>query len=77
MAAYAAWVLPEEFAEDLYELAKEYNDAEICVERLSEGGTVITTLQSHWESINTCIIVCTLPHELSTWDTSFDSARLP
>lgn len=52
MAAYAAFPMPEEFAEDLYELAKEYNDAEICVERLSEGGTVITTLQSAFQYWN-------------------------
>lgn len=44
MAAYQAHVLPEEFAWDLVELAQEYNDAEICVERLSEGGSVLTTI---------------------------------
>ncbi len=44
MAAYRAHVLPEIFADDLVDLAKMYNNAEIVVERLGEGGTVITTI---------------------------------
>ena len=42
VCAYRAHVLPEDFANDLVELAQEYNDAHVCVERMSEGGSVIT-----------------------------------
>ena len=44
MVGYRAHVLPQEFAWDLVELAEEYNNAEIVVERLQEGGTVIQTI---------------------------------
>jgi hypothetical protein len=51
MAAYRAHVIPQEFGQDLVELAQLYNNAEIAVERLQEGGTVIQTItgeEQYW-----------------------------
>jgi hypothetical protein len=44
MAAYRAHLLPQDFAQHLAELGRLYNNAEMAVERMVEGGTVITTL---------------------------------
>ncbi len=44
MAAYRAHVLPEEFANDLVDLARMFNSAELIIERFGEGGTVITSV---------------------------------
>ena len=44
MAAYRYHVLPQEFGQDLVEMAQLYNNAEIAVERMQEGGTVIQTI---------------------------------
>jgi hypothetical protein len=43
-AAYRAHVLPNTFGDDLVDLARMYNNAEIAVERLFEGGTVIEVI---------------------------------
>lgn len=44
MAAYRARVTPVDFAWDLDELGRYYNDAPIAVERTGDGGTVILVL---------------------------------
>jgi hypothetical protein len=49
MAAYRAHVLPQDFAQHLAELGRLYNNAEMAVERMVEGGTVITTLNLECE----------------------------
>ena len=43
-AAYQAHVLPNTFGDDLVDMARMYNNAEIAVERLFEGGTVIEVI---------------------------------
>jgi len=43
-AAYCACVRPEDFAWDLADIGKYYNDALIMVERNGQGGTTILTL---------------------------------
>lgn len=45
MAAYRARLVEEEFAADLAELGKLYNNALIAVERTGYGGTTIVTLE--------------------------------
>lgn len=45
MAAYRARVTPEDFAHDLADLGRYYNNAPISVERTGDGGTVILVLQ--------------------------------
>lgn len=45
MAAYRAKVRPEDFAYDLADLGRYYNNAIIAVERTGDGGTTILTLQ--------------------------------
>lgn len=44
-AAYRARVTPQDFALDLDELGRYYNNANIAVERTGDGGTVILVLQ--------------------------------
>jgi hypothetical protein len=44
VAAYCSKVRPEEFAYDLADLGRYYNDAPIMVERNQDGGTVILVL---------------------------------
>jgi hypothetical protein len=44
VAAYCACVRPEEFAWDLADMGRYYNDAGIMVERNGQGGTTILTL---------------------------------
>jgi hypothetical protein len=44
MVSYRAHVLPGIFGDDLVQLAMLYNNAEIAVERLGEGGTVIEAI---------------------------------
>lgn len=44
MAAYRGRVKPEDFAHDLAEIGRRYNNALIAVERNGDGGTVITCL---------------------------------
>ena len=44
MVSYRAHVLPGIFGDDLVQLAQLYNNAEIAVERLGEGGTVIEAI---------------------------------
>lgn len=44
-AAYHARVTPEDFAFDLADLGRYYNNATIAVERTGDGGTVILTLK--------------------------------
>lgn len=45
MAGYRAKIVPEDFAFDLADLGRYYNDAVIAVERTGDGGTTILTLQ--------------------------------
>lgn len=45
MAAYRAKVTPQDFAYDLADLGRYFNDAVISVERTGDGGTCILTLQ--------------------------------
>ena len=45
VAAYRAHVLPEELAQDMDELGRMYNMAEVAIERNNEGGTVIMALK--------------------------------
>lgn len=52
MAAYRAHVLPQEFAQDLADLGRMYNNAQIAVERLNEGGTVIMSLEVENQYMN-------------------------
>lgn len=44
-ASYHARLSPEEFAWDINELARLYNDAIVAVERNGDGGTVLLTLE--------------------------------
>jgi hypothetical protein len=44
MAAYHARVYPQDFAFDLADIGRYYNNAIIAVERTGDGGTVIVTL---------------------------------
>lgn len=52
MAAYRARIPADEFAFDLAELARSYNDAHIAVERMGDGGVVITTLEVQCQYMN-------------------------
>jgi hypothetical protein len=45
MAAYRSRVTPQDFAFDLADLGRYYNNAIIAVERTGDGGTTILTLQ--------------------------------
>lgn len=45
VAAYQAKVFPQDFAFDLDDLGRYFNNAVIAVERTGDGGTVILTLQ--------------------------------
>lgn len=45
MAAFRARVAPEDFAFDLAEMGRLYNNAMIAVERTGDGGNVMTTLE--------------------------------
>lgn len=45
MAAYCAKVTPYDFAFDLDDLGRYFNDAMIAIERTGDGGTTILTLQ--------------------------------
>lgn len=46
MAVYHSLVPPEDFAVDLVDLAQQYNNAEIAVERNGPGGSVLTCLRN-------------------------------
>lgn len=52
MARYRSKELPEDFAWDLNDLGRRYNNAQIAVERTSEGGTVILALQINCQYTN-------------------------
>lgn len=47
MAAYTSKLPPEEFSQDLLDLAQLYNDALVCPERNGPGQSVILTLSRH------------------------------
>jgi hypothetical protein len=51
-ASYRARCSPEDFAYDLEELGRTYNNALICVERTGDGGTCILTLQTQCQYTN-------------------------
>lgn len=52
VAAYRARTTPEDFAYDLEELARTYNNALIAVERTGDGGSVILTLNTQCQYTN-------------------------
>jgi hypothetical protein len=47
MVVYRTRIPPEDYAQDLVDLAQEYNDALVAPERNGPGGTVILTLNRH------------------------------
>jgi hypothetical protein len=52
VASYRARTTPEDFAYDLDELGRTYNNALIAVERTGDGGTTILTLQTQCQYTN-------------------------
>ena len=46
VAAYRARLAPEDFANDLFDIATQYNDAMIGVERTGDGSSVLLTLDT-------------------------------
>jgi len=52
VASYRARIIPIEFAWELAELGRKYNDALIAVERNADGGTVIICLEINCQYMN-------------------------